>query len=65
MTLRRRPTVGDVVRIGRDVVIRTVRRRRGRRTEIVQLIEAPGEKIKISRTKRVEGPLVSDLQFGP
>jgi hypothetical protein len=42
--LRRKPRIGDVVRIGNPpvVVIATTRKRRGRRVEIIQEISAPG-----------------------
>lgn len=47
--LRRKPTVGDVVRIGGRITIRTILRRRGRRTEVVQLIDADGQTITVER----------------
>lgn len=52
MLLPTHPKPGDVVRIGDRVKIRAVKRRRGRRTEVVHVVDAPGMVVKLERRKR-------------
>ena len=65
--LRRKPIVGDIVRIGGPVVveIRTVRRKRGRRTEVVQEIDAPGLTVQVQRRKTARRPAALPRSSGP
>ena len=52
MLLPTKPRPGDVVRIGDRVRIRAVKRRRGRRVEVVHVVDAPGLVVRLEKRKR-------------